>query len=175
VDDPKYQLSAEARCRRILEALAGELTPARAPWFKPDWLASTVRNAPLALDRAADRWRHLYRSAREQREQQDRVVADHLRTSEERRTAQALRAEAEAQIELLTSSRQGVYSDFYRALPQSVGSCDCGHRRTADGAHHSIEGPRCRGAVEVVVDATVRRARRGCAADRAWRGRSPDA
>ncbi|MBI4506370.1 MAG: DUF1998 domain-containing protein, partial [Chloroflexi bacterium] len=113
IDKPTYQLLAEKRCRHILDGLLAELTPARAPWFTPDWLMQIVQQAPLAFDRAADRWRHLYRSAKQQQERQHQIVADPLRTAEEHRAAQRLREEAEAQLDLLTRARHDVYSDFY--------------------------------------------------------------
>ncbi len=113
IADVRYQRRTEHRARQILATLAADLTPERAPWYSDDWLTETVRNAPLALDRAADRWRHLYRSAKAQQDQQHQIVADPTRTAEERRQAQRLREEAETQLELLTRARDDVYSDFY--------------------------------------------------------------
>jgi len=113
IDKPLFQTLAEQRCQQILAAMDDELPPDHAPWYKPGWLSSTIRNAPLALDRAADRWRHLYRTAKLQQERQHQIVADPLRSAEERRIAQRLREEAETQLELLTRSKQDLYSDFY--------------------------------------------------------------
>ncbi|HEY8884865.1 MAG TPA: helicase-related protein, partial [Chloroflexota bacterium] len=113
IDKAIYQANAEKRCLAIFETLAKDLTPARAPWFSPEWLKQTIQSAPLALDRAANRWRHLYRSARLQQERQNKIVVDPLRSADERKIAQRLRDEAESQTELLTRTRSDVFSDFY--------------------------------------------------------------
>jgi len=73
-----------------------------------------VQAAPLAFDQAAERWRHLYRSAQEQQERQHAIVADPLRSADDRRQAQSLRKEAESQLDLLRGGgRRDVFSDFY--------------------------------------------------------------
>ncbi len=113
VNKPTYQLTAQQRCHRILATLAAELTPARAAWYTPDWLGKTIQNAPLALDRAADRWRHLFRAAQTQQERQHKIVSDPLRSFDDKKVAQRLREEAESQIDLLMRSRSDVFSDFY--------------------------------------------------------------
>ncbi|MBI2942458.1 MAG: DEAD/DEAH box helicase [Chloroflexi bacterium] len=113
IERETYQLTAEQRCRRILDGMADELPPGRAPWYTPNWLHRVIQNAPLALDRAADRWRHLYRTAKLQQDRQHQIVADPLRTAEERKIAQRLREEAESQLDLLTRARPDVFSDFY--------------------------------------------------------------
>lgn len=116
VADPKYQRAAEARCRRILNAMQGELTPAGAPWYKDEWLGNAVQNAPNAFDTAINRWRHLYRSARDLQKRQNQILENPLTSADDRRSAERLRAEAEAQIKLLTvpePGRRDVYSDFY--------------------------------------------------------------
>ncbi len=113
IDQSRFQASALKRCLSILGAMSGDIAPTSAPWYTSDWLEKTVHNAPKALDRAADRWRHLYRTAKLQQQLQHDIVADPLRTQEDRKTAQRLREEAETQIELLTRGRQDVYSDFY--------------------------------------------------------------
>src|SRR5207237_5246106 len=94
VADSRCQRAAEARCRRILGDMAEELAPARAPWFTDEWLSNAVRNAPQAFDQAIDRWRHLYRSARELQKRQNQLLENPLTSADERRAAERLRAEA---------------------------------------------------------------------------------
>ncbi len=113
IQKPLYQSAALQRCQRIFATLGAELTPERASWYTPTWLTETVKQAPLSLDRAADRWRHLYRNAKEQQERQHTIVADALRSSDERKVAQRLREEAEVQLDLLTRARPDSFSDFY--------------------------------------------------------------
>ena len=67
----------------------------------------------LRFDRACDRWRELYRAAAQQRTLQHRIIADASRSADEKNKAKRLRAEAEAQIELLTEAQNAVQSDFY--------------------------------------------------------------
>jgi len=50
-------------------------------------MARKPEAAPLAFDQAAERWRHLYRSAQEQQERQHAIVADPLRSADDRRQA----------------------------------------------------------------------------------------
>ncbi len=111
IEKPVYRTKAEQRCQRILQSMQEELKSAR--WYNDQWLGKAIQNAPLAFDHAADRWRHLYNSAKQQQEAQHGIMADPLRSQDEREQAQRLRREAETQLELLTRARQDVYSDFY--------------------------------------------------------------
>jgi hypothetical protein len=82
-------------------------------WHSDGWLDEVFAQVGLWFDRACDRWRGLYRAAAQQRALQHRVIADASRSIEEKNRARRLRAEAEAQIELLTESQNAIQSDFY--------------------------------------------------------------
>jgi len=101
---------ALARCERILSPMGEFLQDAR--WYRPGWIAELLRNAPVAFDRACDRWRLLFRSATRQIEDQHRRSNDMALTPEDRRRAARLRDEAERQRELLIES-QSTSNDFY--------------------------------------------------------------
>jgi superfamily II DNA/RNA helicase len=106
-------LASSAR-KRVQQAFAGfETELAEAPWWQPDWIDTTLANAFTAFDRACERWRTLYRTARRQAELHSRIINDHSRPAEDKKRSKALRAEAEAQSELLTSSDGRSDSDFY--------------------------------------------------------------
>jgi ATP-dependent helicase YprA (DUF1998 family)/very-short-patch-repair endonuclease len=102
---------ARPRSERILER-----TPRleEAEWWSERWLDEVLGGAVLALDRACDRWRGLYRAAIETREAQHAIVIDQSRPPRERDLAKRLRAQAETQIELLRGDNadKATQSDF---------------------------------------------------------------
>src|SRR3954469_23981304 len=103
---------AHARARAVLAAMADDL--ADAPWWSDQWLDRVLAHAPTALDDACDRWRDLYRSARQTIATQTDVITDASRAMPAKNEAKRLRREAEAQLELLTVEGSANYSsDFY--------------------------------------------------------------
>jgi len=106
-------LAATAK-KRVQSAFSGfEEELADAPWWQPDWIDTTLANAFSEFDKACDRWRTLYRTARKQAELHFKIINDHARSFEDKKRSKGLRAEAEAQSELLTSSDGRSDSDFY--------------------------------------------------------------
>jgi very-short-patch-repair endonuclease len=106
-------LAAKAK-KRVQTAFAGfEAELADAPWWQHDWIDTTIANAFSNFNLACERWRTLYRTARRQAELHFRIINDHSRSAEDKRRSKGLRAEAEAQCELLTSSDGRSDSDFY--------------------------------------------------------------
>jgi hypothetical protein len=103
---------ALARCRRIVETIPNL---SEAEWYSPRWLEDVLDAAVLAFDQTADRWRELYRAALEAQATQNAVANDASRSPRDREQARRLRAEAEAQLELLRGDiDEGLYqSDFY--------------------------------------------------------------
>jgi len=103
---------AAQRLSTILETLKDELN--QADWYTEDWLQRTLDQVEDRFERACDRWRGLYRAALKQREHQHKIIQDASRSAGDKRQAKRLRAEAEAQMELLTGSDGALYqSDFY--------------------------------------------------------------
>ncbi len=76
-------------------------------------LDSTLPQVALAFDRACDRWRGLYLSAREQLQRQQKIQLDHSRSPADKKQAERRIREAMAQINLLTDISNLVQSDFY--------------------------------------------------------------
>src|SRR4029079_12599381 len=72
----------------------------------------TIRGIPVAFEAALERWRFLYRTARNQADEQHRNILDHSRP-QDHDNAKRLRQEAEAQLKLLTDKQSAVQSDFY--------------------------------------------------------------
>jgi ATP-dependent helicase YprA (DUF1998 family)/very-short-patch-repair endonuclease len=86
-----------------------------ADWMHDGWLDEALKEAPKAFDRACDRWRELYVAALDGRDAQNMVANDFSRPQRERNLARQLRAQAEAQLELLRgdTERSRMQSDFY--------------------------------------------------------------
>jgi Helicase conserved C-terminal domain/MrfA Zn-binding domain len=105
-----------ARARPGAHALLGSIPMLDdAEWMHDGWLEEALREAPKAFDRACDRWRELYVGALDARDAQNRVANDFSRPAKERGIARQLRAQAEAQLELLRGNdqRSNLQSDFY--------------------------------------------------------------
>jgi ATP-dependent helicase YprA (DUF1998 family)/very-short-patch-repair endonuclease len=112
ISSANAKVQAKARLQGVLATVQPEL--ARAGWFGQDWLERTLEQVEEAFDRACDRWRDLYRSALKQREVQNKIIGDASRSQRDKEQAKRLRAEAEAQMELLTRSDTANWqSDFY--------------------------------------------------------------
>jgi very-short-patch-repair endonuclease len=85
----------------------------QAGWYQEGWLNRVLEQAEEKFDRACDRWRDLYRAAQRQREMQNKIIGDVTRSQKDKEQARRLRAEAESQMELLTSGDELAQSDFY--------------------------------------------------------------
>jgi hypothetical protein len=103
---------AAQRARAVLADLADQLNG--VSWWYDGWIDDTLGAVSSRFGEAASRWRDLYRAALAQSKAQTRIINDASRTPQDRRQAQRLRREADAQAELLRSegSRQ-FQSDFY--------------------------------------------------------------
>jgi ATP-dependent helicase YprA (DUF1998 family) len=101
---------AAAVCAPMLDQLAATL--ADAPWHDGTWLARALIGAPSAFDRAADRWRFMYRSAMEQRQEQERIARDMAVAKPDRDRAALRRDEAQRQLDLLAGQEVEASSDF---------------------------------------------------------------
>jgi ATP-dependent helicase YprA (DUF1998 family)/very-short-patch-repair endonuclease len=112
LSDPSVIERARPRAARILARIP---SLAEAEWYSESWLDETLQGAVLELDRACERWRGLYRAAIEARETQHDVILDQSRSPAARAMARRLRAEAEAQVELLRGGEdnRAWQSDFY--------------------------------------------------------------
>ena len=107
--DPAIRGRALVKAREVLRQ-AGDVES--AAWWRDTWLDDVLAQIPQAFDRACDRWRQLYRAAVSQRRIQNTIIGDHSRPEPDRRTAKRLRAQAEAQITLLTDAKSAVEGDF---------------------------------------------------------------
>ena len=110
---PNTQSHARARVHRPSWTRWPTTSQTRT-WWSDQWLDRVLAHAPTALDEACDRWRDLYRSARQTIATQTDVITDASRAMPAKNEAKRLRREAEAQLELLTVEGSANYSsDFY--------------------------------------------------------------
>ncbi len=143
---------ARVRAKDLLDALSPYL--ASAPWYSEGWLDEVIRGIPHAFEAALERWRFLYRTARNQADEQHRIILDHSRP-QDHENAKRLRQEAEAQLKLLTDKQSVVQSDFYSYryfasegflpgynFPRLPLSAFIPGRRTAQEAEEFISRPR---------------------------------
>ncbi len=111
IDNLHARRRAASRVQAILATTQSEL--AATSWYSPTWLEQTLQRIGDAFDRACDRWRGLYRAALQQQAAQHEIMRDATRSQPEKNLAAHLRAEAEAQLRLLTDNGNVMQSDFY--------------------------------------------------------------
>jgi ATP-dependent helicase YprA (DUF1998 family)/very-short-patch-repair endonuclease len=92
------------------EAIEGLIDPEGSV---EDWLKRVLDSLPRSFDKACERWRNLFLSALNQAKRQTKIVHDASREPEDRKRAKRLRAEAEAQRDLLLERGSEFHSDFY--------------------------------------------------------------
>jgi ATP-dependent helicase YprA (DUF1998 family) len=109
--NPFYKVATRAKAQAILDDLKEEL--ASSAWYTPEWLDRVLLQLENQFDAACDRWRTMYRSARNQQELQNKIILDHTRAPKDHEKAKRLRRESEAQLKLLCESDNMMQSDFY--------------------------------------------------------------
>jgi ATP-dependent helicase YprA (DUF1998 family)/very-short-patch-repair endonuclease len=90
-----------------------EIELEQSDWYTDTWLDGVLSQVELEFNRACERWRTLYRAAKQQQKVQHAIINDATRSSLDRKQATRLRQEAESQLELLTEAENIVQSDFY--------------------------------------------------------------
>ena len=106
-----YKVATRNKAQAILDDLKDELSS--AAWYTPEWLDRVLLQLENQFDAACERWRTMYRSARNQQELQNKIILDHTRAPKDHEKAKRLRREAEAQLKLLCESDNMMQSDFY--------------------------------------------------------------
>ena len=109
--NPYRRADTRDRAAPVITEIRSEL--AQTTWFDDEWVDGVLGQVELSFDAACERWRNLYRAAVRQRTLHHEIIGDHSRPEAERNHSRRLRAQAEAQIRLLTEA-EGVYEgDFY--------------------------------------------------------------
>lgn len=100
-----------ARVRRVLEADLAMLESSR--WYNERWIDRIIDEAPVAFDRAFDRWRELFRAAEKQLTEAQNALR-RARRRDEQEEAKRLQDEALRQLNILRQVEgRREESDFY--------------------------------------------------------------
>ena len=111
IENPQARQRARQRASRILMTIDDQL--ASSDWYGSEWIDHIINSMTYHFEQSASRWRDLFRSARAQAETQQKIRLDATRSQKEKQTADRLRREALAQLDLLTSDDSLMQSDFY--------------------------------------------------------------
>ena len=109
--NPLFKVATRKKAQAILDGLKDELSG--AAWFTSEWLDRVLLQLENQFEVACERWRTMYRSARNQQELQNKIILDHTRAPRDHEKAKRLRRESEAQLKLLCESDNMMQSDFY--------------------------------------------------------------
>ena len=106
---------ASERIGRVLDLVAGDLTPELAPWYtgRDAYADAIVAAAAKRFDLAFNRWRDLFAAAEEQRDAARRTMDDYSASYQDKRAAQTRHAQAVDQLNLLQRGSSAFSSDFY--------------------------------------------------------------
>ena len=105
-----YRNQTISMANHILKEMQDTLN--ESPWWSESWLENVCGQVEKNFEQACQRWRMLYKSARDQKERQDRITLDNSREKKARDIAKTLSNQAYQQMIALESS-EGVNSDFY--------------------------------------------------------------
>ena len=111
ISQTKFKERAHKRAQEVLSSIQSALV--QSEWFSPDWLETTIKHSDSNLDKACIRWRSLFLAAKKQQKYHNRLAIDMSRSELERKRSAQLRADAEAQLSILTDFNNAVQSDFY--------------------------------------------------------------
>jgi Lhr-like helicase/very-short-patch-repair endonuclease len=113
MDADAPQKRAHARGQRILDMLAGELTPDKAHWYDEAFADQVFRSAFASFDNALNRWRDLFAATKRQMEINQAVMNNPAASERDRRDAKQRHDEAFRQQSLLLQESGSQNSDFY--------------------------------------------------------------
>ena len=106
--------AATRAIQHITEVLTATPEVVSAPWWRDDWVAQTVEDAPGAMRRALDRWRGLRRDAIAEIDGASKVLQTDNADQNSKRAAKARIGEARGQLDLLKGeSGDNNQGDFY--------------------------------------------------------------
>jgi len=115
VQDVLHSEAARNKARFHAGAVLSDIEPVlkQSDWYNETWLGNVLSQVELEFNRASERWRSLYRAAKQQQKVQHAIINDVSRSAQDRQQARRLRQEAESQLELLTEAENIIQSDFY--------------------------------------------------------------
>jgi len=117
-DDVRSKITSKATAAAAIQAIRAILEATSevvsAPWWTTTWVQETVAQAPKRLDRAADRWRALYREAQNEVTQAGEILKTIGASEPAKQQAKGRINEARAALDLLRGQIDDVnQGDFY--------------------------------------------------------------
>jgi Lhr-like helicase len=115
VDRPELAIVAHAPMKRVLDQILASVDGRRPVWMNEpdDFISAVAQRAPLEFDRAFDRWRELYNSARTQLMEANARSEITGLSGADRRRIKAAQMQASDQIAILEQGKASNGSDFY--------------------------------------------------------------
>jgi Lhr-like helicase len=115
IDRPELAIAAHAPMKRILDQILASMEGRKPAWMiEPhEFVAQVAQRAPLEFDRAFDRWRELYNSARTQLMEANARSEITGLSGADRRRIKAAQMQASDQITILEQGKASNGSDFY--------------------------------------------------------------
>ncbi|CCJ05600.1 DEAD/DEAH box helicase [Methylocystis sp. SC2] len=115
IDRPELTTAAHAPMKRILDQILASVEGRKPAWMtEPDeFVTQVAQRAPLEFDRAFDRWRELYNSARTQLMEANARSEITGLSGADRRRIKAAQMQASDQITILEQGKASNGSDFY--------------------------------------------------------------
>lgn len=106
--------SRTAAIAAITEVLTATSEVTSAPWWTETWITDTVDQAPTRFNRAADRWRGLYREAQNELDSANQILKTIGASESSKQRARGRISEARAALDLLKGQVDDVFQgDFY--------------------------------------------------------------
>lgn len=117
-DEVRSKIDSTTHAARAVAAISAVLTATTevtsAPWWSDDWIEETVKRAPIRFDRAADRWRGLYRESLVELDSANDILKNIGASEPSKRQARGRISEARAALDLLKGQIDDVnQGDFY--------------------------------------------------------------
>lgn len=115
IDRPELAMAAHAPMKRVLDQILASVDGRKPLWMSEpdDFVSSVGLRAPQDFDRAFDRWRELYNSARTQLIEANARSEITALSAADRRRIKASQMQASDQIAILEQGKASNGSDFY--------------------------------------------------------------
>ena len=115
IDRSELEATAHAPMKRVLDQILASVDGRKPSWLDDpsDFVASVASRAPVEFDRAFDRWRELYNSARTQLIEANARSEITGLSAADRRRIKASQMQASDQISILEQGKASNGSDFY--------------------------------------------------------------
>lgn len=115
INRPGLVIAAQSPMKRVLDQILNSLDGRKPVWMSDpdDFVAAVAQRAPREFDRAMDRWRELYNSARTQLVEANARSEITGLSGADRRRIKAAQMQASDQISILEQGKASNGSDFY--------------------------------------------------------------